>query len=198
MAVQRVRVFPDPELRRVSGEVTLPDESVQALVRDMFQIMGEEGGIGLAAPQVGVLKRVIVVSVEERGFERLALINPVIVFSSRETVVFDEGCLSIPGVRADVERPSRVVVRGITKSGRLVEITAADLLARVLQHEIDHLDGILFIDRLKPEERQKVDRDLQVLARSVLKDPVHADPTSEGSALKGAALQAQPFRTASS
>jgi peptide deformylase len=198
MAVERVRVFPDPELRRVSEEVILPDESVRALVGDMFRIMGEEGGIGLAAPQVGVSKRVIVVSVEEKGFERLALINPVIVFSSRETVVFEEGCLSIPGVRADVERPSRVVVRGITRSGRLVEIDAADLLARVLQHEIDHLNGVLFIDRLKPEERQKAERDLQVLARSVLKDPVRADPTLEDSALKGVALRAQPFRTAPS
>jgi peptide deformylase len=174
MAVRKVRVFPDPELRRVSEEVIRPDESVQALVRDLFQVMREEGGIGLAAPQVGILRRVIVFSVEVKGFERMALIDPVVVSSSPETVFFEEGCLSIPGVRADVERPSRVVVTGVTRSGRLVEITAADLLARVLQHEIDHLNGVLFIDRLKPEERRKVERDLGV----------RADPTFQGPALQ--------------
>jgi peptide deformylase len=193
MAAGRIRVFPDPELRRISEEVTEPDESVQALVRDMFHVMQEEGGIGLAAPQVGVLRRVIVVSVEEKGFERLALINPVIVSSSPETVVLEEGCLSLPGVRADVERPSRVVVRGITRSGRLVEIAAADLLARVLQHEIDHLNGVLFIDRLKPEERQKVERDLGALMSPVLADPalagpVQKDPVRSDQALQGPAL----------
>ena len=156
-------MYPDPGLRLVSEEVDRPDEHIQALIRDMFEVMGEESGIGLAAPQLGVSKRVIVVSVQEKGFERMALINPVVVSSSKDTALFEEGCLSIPGVRADVERPSRVVVRATTRSGRFVEITAADLLARVLQHEIDHLNGVLFIDRLKPEERQKVEQDLIVL-----------------------------------
>jgi peptide deformylase len=194
MTQKRVRVFPDPVLRQVAKEVQLPDETTRALVSEMFDVMREEGGIGLAAPQVGVSARVIVVSVEENGFERLALINPVVVTASREKELFEEGCLSIPGVRADVERPSRVVVRGVTKSGKLVEISAGDLLARVLQHEIDHLNGVLFIDRLAGEERRKVERELGALQDSFRRGGARAGGAAPNTVPLGPAVEGLSFR----
>jgi peptide deformylase len=165
MEKPQVRHYPDPFLRQRSVELEEVDESVNELVADMFAAMEEERGIGLAAPQIGVAKRVVVVSLEEKNFSRLALINPVIVHLSDGTDVMEEGCLSVPGVNADVERPLEAVVRGNTKNGRMVEISAKGLLARVLQHEIDHLDGILFIDRLKPRERKGVEKELAELER---------------------------------
>jgi len=133
---------------------------MKSLIRDMFDTVDEASGIGLAAPQVGVSKRVIVVSLKEKGFERIALINPVIERMSVEKETIEEGCISIPGIRADVERPVSVIVRGITRSGRMVEIDARDLLARVFQHEIDHLNGTLFIDRLSAQERERIEPEL--------------------------------------
>ena len=165
MAKRTIKRYPDPFLRKRSEEVNEIDDSLQELISDMFSAMEEERGIGLAAPQVGVAKRVIVISVEDRKFSRLALINPVIVHLSGETDVTEEGCLSLPGVNADVERSIEAVVRGTTKNGRLVEISAKGLLARALQHEIDHLDGILFIDRLNPKERKSISKELEELDR---------------------------------
>jgi peptide deformylase len=163
MENRRVRHYPDPFLRLQSEEVGEVDDSLQDLIQDMFSAMEEERGIGLAAPQIGVSKRVVVVSVEDKNFGRLALINPVIVHLSSDKDVMEEGCLSVPGVNADVERPVEAVVRGTTKNGRLVEISAQGMLARVLQHEIDHLDGVLFIDRLSPKERKRIDKELAEL-----------------------------------
>jgi len=160
MENRRVRHYPDPFLRLRSEEVGEVDDSLQDLIQDMFSVMEEERGIGLAAPQIGVSKRVIVVSIEEKNFSRLALINPVILHLSSDKDVMEEGCLSVPGVNADVERPVEAVVRGTTKNGRLVEISAQGLLARAIQHEIDHLDGVLFIDRLDSKERKRIDKEL--------------------------------------
>ena len=103
--------------------------------------------------------------INEKKFERLALINPVIESSSMETGIMEEGCLSVPGVNAAVERPQNVIVKSLTRSGRLIEISAENLLARVLQHEIDHLDGILFIDRLNSQERKRVEDDIEALRK---------------------------------
>jgi peptide deformylase len=165
MANRTIKRYPDPFLRKQSEEVSEIDDSLQELISDMFSAMGEERGIGLAAPQIGVSKRVIVISIEDRKFNRLALINPVIVNLSNETDVMEEGCLSLPGVNADVERSTEAVVRATTKNGRVVEISAKGLLARALQHEIDHLDGILFIDRLNPKERKSIAEELEELDR---------------------------------
>jgi peptide deformylase len=165
MEKPQIRHYPDPFLKQRSVEVEEFDESINDLTADMFSAMEEERGIGLAAPQIGIAKRVVVVSVDEKNFSRLALINPVIVYRSEETDVMEEGCLSVPGVNADVERPLETVVQGVTRNGRTVEISAKGLLARVLLHEIDHLDGILFIDRLKPRERKSVEKELEQLER---------------------------------
>ena len=163
MSNYTIKIYPDPVLRKISDEVHEINESTRALIKDMFEIMEEEGGIGLAAPQVGISKRIIVLSLKEKNFEKMALINPVIVSSSKETAFMEEGCLSIPGINADVQRSTKLIARGLTRSGRMVEITASNLLTRVLLHEIDHLDGVLFIDRLSDKEKKKVEGDLQTL-----------------------------------
>ncbi len=163
MAERNMIVYPDPVLKMVSEEVTEIDEETLELIKEMFEAMDEEDGIGLAAPQLGVLKRILVVSIKEKNFERLAVINPVISFFSEETVVMEEGCLSIPGINMDVRIPAMIILRGLTRSGRLVEINASGLLARVMQHEIDHLDGVLFIDRLK--DKKAIEADLRILSK---------------------------------
>jgi len=163
MSKYTIKIYPDPVLRKISDEVHEINESTRALIKDMFEIMEEEGGIGLAAPQVGISKRIIVLSLKEKNFEKMALINPVIVSSSKETAFMEEGCLSIPGINADVQRSTKLIARGLTRSGKMVEITASNLLTRVLLHEIDHLDGVLFIDRLSDKEKKKVEGDLQTL-----------------------------------
>jgi len=167
--------YPDPRLRKKADEVINIDREIEDLIKAMFRIMKDEDGIGLAAPQVGVSKRVIAVSLESKGFERLALINPVIQWLSKEKDFVEEGCLSVPGVRAEVERSVDAVVKGMVKSGRLVEITAHGLLARVLQHEIDHLDGVLFIDRLSEEERRRVVGELSSLEKQY--SPLSINPS---------------------
>ncbi len=165
MKVEDIVRYPNPFLRKNAEQVEEIDENTRALIKDMFAIMEEAGGIGLAAPQVGVSKRVITISLNEKKFNRLALVNPVIEYSSNEREVMEEGCLSIPGVNADVSRPVRVVVKGTTRTGRVVEITAEHLLARVLQHEIDHLNGVLFIDRVNEREKSRIQEDLQALQK---------------------------------
>ena len=163
MVRQDIKIYPDPVLRKNSEAVKKVDDNTLALIKDMFEIMKEAGGIGLAAPQLGISKRIIVLSLNEKGFDRLALIDPVIEFFSKETVFMEEGCLSLPEINAKVERSFKVIVKGITRSGRLVEINGENLLARVLQHEIDHLNSVLFIDRLGSQEKKRVENDLEAL-----------------------------------
>ena len=166
MAVRAVRKFPDPFLRMRAEEVSEVDDGIHAVVEDMFDTMEDETGVGLAAPQIGISKRIIVVSIDEKGFEHLALINPVITYSAEEQVTSEEGCLSVPGINADVIRPVRVTVQGVTRNGRTVEITASGMLARVLQHEIDHLNGVLFIDRLTEKEKKRIKSELDDIERA--------------------------------
>lgn len=129
---------------------------IRKLIEDMFETMDAAHGIGLAANQVGVAKRVLVTNVPEEKdvFVRTALVNPEIVSFATETELFEEGCLSIPHVRAEVDRPSGVHVRGLDGRGRKVEIRAEGLYARCLQHEIDHLNGTLFIDHAGISEKK--------------------------------------------
>jgi peptide deformylase len=142
-------MYPDPVLLARAAPVTQVTDAVRELVRDMFETMADAQGIGLAAPQVGVSRRVIVVDVSpvEKDRPPFALVNPEIV-AHRGLVEGKEGCLSIPGVEGFVSRYEFVVVRGRNERGEPVRIEAAGLLARALQHEIDHLDGVLFIDRI--------------------------------------------------
>ncbi|HET6762565.1 MAG TPA: peptide deformylase, partial [Longimicrobiaceae bacterium] len=143
-------------LRQKAVEVPSPGPELDRLIADMFETMYDAGGIGLAAPQVGLSQRLIVVDVKEEGTTPFALLDPRVVESGAELEKMEEGCLSIPGVSGVVERPYRVVVEGTDPAGKPVRIEGDEMLGRCLQHEIDHLDGILFIDRLSPLKRNMV------------------------------------------
>ncbi len=153
--IREIRLLGDPVLRRSADPVPEVDDEVRALVDDLLETMYDADGVGLAAPQVGVSVRVIVVDTrEEEGREALALINPRVAEASADTDKAEEGCLSIPGVADIVERPARVVVEGLDPAGAPVRLEAEGLLARALQHEVDHLDGVLFLDRLSALKRK--------------------------------------------
>jgi peptide deformylase len=154
-----LRIFGDPVLRQRAREVDVLDGGLAHLVEVMTQTMYDEHGVGLAAPQIGIQQRLYTYDI---GDGPRALINPEIVESSGESV-FEEGCLSVPGVRFDVVRPQRVTVRGIDVDGNEVVVEDDDYLARVMQHEIDHLDGVLLLDRLEPTERKAAMRELRHL-----------------------------------
>jgi peptide deformylase len=154
MARLEVRILGDPVLRQKAAPVQTITEEQRQLIRDMFDTMYAEEGVGLAAPQVGVSERIIVVDPHEDETQPFALINPEILQASKETEKGEEGCLSIPGLRDLVERSKSVRVRGLSPDGELREFDAENLLARILQHEIDHVDGVLFIDRVSPLKRK--------------------------------------------
>lgn len=154
--IREIRLYGDPVLREMCRPVDAVDDEVRELIADLMETMYDADGIGLAAPQVGVPLRVFVYDVREDSTPG-ALINPEIV--SREGKVKDEeGCLSIPGLAELVERSERILVRGLDATGDPVEIEAEGLLSRCLQHENDHLDGVLFIDHLSPLKRQMLQR----------------------------------------
>ena len=153
MSVLDIRVLGDPILRQETKPVTEVTDDIRRLIADMFETMRAAKGIGLAAPQVGRRERVAVVDVEG-GKQPLGLVNPEIISISGPTEKSEEGCLSIPDVFGDVERPATVVVRALDENGQPIRIEATELLARCLQHEIDHLHGKLFIDYLSVLKRR--------------------------------------------
>jgi peptide deformylase len=154
MAVREVRLLGDPVLREKAAPVDAVTEAVRSLIADMFETMYAEDGVGLAAPQIGISERILVIDTREDGISPIALVNPVILEASEETEKAEEGCLSLPGLNDVVERSARVIVNGLDPDGRPRQIEAEGLLSRALQHEIDHIDGILFIDRVSPLKRQ--------------------------------------------
>ena len=156
MAVLKVRKYGDPLLRRRAAEINEVTPELHRTIADMVETMYDEAGIGLAAPQVGISLRLMVVGHDERREPR-ALINPVIVDRGGQ-VTAEEGCLSIPGVFAQVTRAEWVDIEAKDIDGQLVKIHGRGLLARVFQHEIDHLDGVLFIDHLDPVARDRIKR----------------------------------------
>ncbi len=145
-----IRKYPDPILRRKAREIEKIDDATRELAHQMVETLVARRGYGLAAPQVGVLKRLIIVDVED---DFHILVNPRILEESEERVLGIEGCLSIPGVEAEVERAPSVRVSALNLDGEPVELERSELVARVLQHEIDHLDGVLFIDHLSDAKR---------------------------------------------
>ena len=156
MALRRIELYGSKVLRRPADPVEDIDDEVRALVRDMFETMYDAKGIGLAAPQVGISRRIVVLDVEEESGESnpVALVNPRLASWTAKKDKQAEGCLSVPGVEGIVQRPVSVVVDGRDPEGQSVRLEAEGLFARALQHEIDHLDGVLFIDRLSPLKRQ--------------------------------------------
>ena len=149
-----VRLLGDPVLREKAAPVSELSEKHKQLIRDMFETMYAEEGVGLAAPQVGVSERIIVVDPQQDDLPAFALINPEILEMSKETEKGEEGCLSIPGLRDIVERAYKVTVRGTSETGETREMELLGLPARIIQHEVDHLDGIMFFDRLSPLKRK--------------------------------------------
>lgn len=146
-----VRTFGDPVLKTRAGKVKEFDEALIRLAEEMLVTMHEKEGVGLAANQVGRLKRVLVAATEE---DEYVLVNPVIEASSEETETLAEGCLSIPGIQVEVERPAAVTVAAQDAAGGDLRIEADGLLARIIQHEVDHLDGVLILDRTDRDSRK--------------------------------------------
>ena len=151
MAILEIKEYGEPILREKALPVKEITPEMLNLIKDMAETMYADSGVGLAAPQVGVSKRIILVDGEEDGL--IVLINPMIIKSEGE-VVEEEGCLSLPGIYSQVRRSSKVTVKALNENGDPIEITKEDLISRALQHEIDHLNGILFIDRIGRLERQ--------------------------------------------
>jgi len=160
VTILTLRTFGDPILRTKAQDVTTFDDDLRTLAADMLETMHAAPGVGLAAPQVGVSKRLIVFDSGKEG-ENGALCNADVAWASDETNEAEEGCLSLPGLYLPVVRATRVVVRGVDVHGAPAEIEAEGLYARILQHEIDHTNGILFIDRLTPELRKEAMRRLR-------------------------------------
>lgn len=155
MALQ-IKKFGDPVLKTRAAPVREFDETLQRLAEDMLTTMRQREGVGLAANQVGRLRRVLVAAVED---EEYAVVNPKIVRSSEETQIGAEGCLSIPGIQVEVERPTAVTISGRNPAGKPIWMEATGLLARVIQHEVDHLNGVLILDRTDRESRKSALRE---------------------------------------
>ena len=154
LALAQIRQYPDPVLRLEAQEVTEFDGDLEQLVERMMRLMQDARGVGLAANQVGVLRRVFVIQAEDEEEPR-ALVNPSIVERSDESDVDDEGCLSMQGVVVSVERPLRVRLEASDENGNPVTLELEGLPARVAQHELDHLDGVLILDRTTPDDRRE-------------------------------------------
>jgi len=153
--IRRILTYPDPELKKRSVPVTIINEKIKELVRDMAETMYDAPGVGLAAPQIGVHQRVIVIDVspKDEAPHLIVAINPVIIHSEGETYE-EEGCLSVPKYGANVRRHASVVVKALNLEGEETTCRAEGLLAIAFQHEIDHLDGILFVDHLSPLKKE--------------------------------------------
>ena len=158
MAKREILILPDERLRAVADPIAAVDDSVKQLAKDMLETMYAAPGIGLAAPQIGELKRIVVMDLAKEGEtpDPIVMINPEILKYSEETVTTEEGCLSIPEIYYDVERPADVTVRYTDLDGKIVERDASDRLAICIQHELDHLDGVLYIDYLSRLKRDRV------------------------------------------
>lgn len=164
MSVLQVLHFPDERLRTVAAPVKEVNKDIQRIVDDMFETMYAEEGIGLAATQVDIHQRIIVIDVSENREQQLVLINPELLEQSGETGI-EEGCLSIPEQRALIPRAERVKIRALNRDGEPYELETDGLLAICIQHEMDHLMGKLFVDYLSPLKRQRIRQKLEKLAR---------------------------------
>ena len=156
MALLSILRYPDPRLHKVAQPVSVIDDRLRALIDDMFETMYDAKGIGLAATQVDVHQRLIVIDVSEERDQRLVLINPELVWTSDERVKGDEGCLSVPGIYDGVERAERVKVHALDEQGQAREIEADGLLAVCIQHEMDHLMGKVFVEYLSPLKQGRI------------------------------------------
>lgn len=169
MSILNILRYPDPRLHKVAKPVTVFDEKLKQLVADMAETMYDAPGVGLAASQVDVHEQLVVIDVSETNNQLQVFINPEIIWSSEERKVYDEGCLSVPGIYDDVERPSEVKVRALDIEGKPFELHADGLLAVCIQHEMDHLKGKVFVEYLSPLKRNRIKAKLQKEEREMSK-----------------------------
>ena len=158
MAKKKILVIPDPILRKISEPISVVNSETKKLMDDMLETMYAAPGIGLAAIQIGILKRLVVIDISKETEKRqpIFLVNPEIIYRSKETSVYEEGCLSLPGQFAEVERPAECSIKYVDYFGKEKELKANGLLATCIQHEIDHLNGILFIDYLSKLKKDMI------------------------------------------
>ena len=178
MAIRTILTAPDPRLKKKSKPVASVDAGVRQLMDDMLETMYDAPGIGLAAPQVGELRRVIVLDIDREEVKTgpLFMANPEIIEASDEDLTYEEGCLSVPEHYSDVVRPARVTVRYLDRDGATREIACEGLLATCVQHEIDHLDGILFIDHISSLKRSMILRKLLKARKEQERDEAEGKP----------------------
>ena len=162
MAIRPIITAPDPRLKVVSEPVESVDDEIRALIDDMFETMYDAPGIGLAAIQVGVSKRIVVMDIadSESPPEPRCFINPEVVWTSEDVTTYEEGCLSVPDYYAEVDRPAQARVKFLDREGNAQEVEADGLLATCIQHEIDHLNGVLFVDHISSVRRSIILRKL--------------------------------------
>ena len=170
MSILNILRFPDPRLHKIAKPVTVFDERLKTLVADMAQTMYDAPGVGLAASQVDVHEQVVVIDTSETCNELRVFINPEITWSSPELQVYDEGCLSVPGIYDGVERPAEVKVRALDEHGKEFEVHATGLLAVCIQHEMDHLKGKVFVEYLSPLKRNRIKAKMQKEERAAQKN----------------------------
>ncbi|NGM86648.1 peptide deformylase [Parapusillimonas sp. SGNA-6] len=169
MALLPILRYPDPRLHKVAKPVEVVDDRIRQLVRDMAETMYDAPGVGLAATQVDVHERVVVIDVSEEGNDLRVLINPEITWKSEETQVYEEGCLSVPGVYDEVQRSARVHVRALNEQGEPYEFDAEGLLAVCVQHELDHLLGKVFVEYLSMLKQSRIKTRLRKQEREAIK-----------------------------
>ena len=165
MAVLKILIFPDQRLRTIAKEILVIDDEVKALASNLLETMYEGKGIGLSATQANIHKRILVVDVSEEKDSPLILINPKIEVLNEEEKVSSEGCLSVPGFFEEVSRPSEISITALNLEGEKFTIVATNLLAVAVQHEMDHLDGKIFLDFLSNLKRQRIKRKLLKISR---------------------------------
>lgn len=165
MAILTILEFPDPKLRTKATPVEVVDDTIRQLIDDMLETMYDANGIGLAATQVDVHKRIVVMDVSEQRDSPLVFINPEIEVLASDTQPYDEGCLSVPGFYETVERPEKITVRALDREGNSFEMQPDGLMAVCIQHELDHLEGKLFVDYLSPFKRKRIRQKLEKLHR---------------------------------
>ncbi|QJD99353.1 peptide deformylase [Massilia forsythiae] len=170
MALLNILRYPDPRLHKVAKPVTEFGPRIDKLVADMADTMYDAPGVGLAATQIDVHERLVVIDITETKDDLMVFVNPEIVWASEEKQVYDEGCLSVPGVYDGVERPARVKVRALDQKGQPFEVEADGLLAVCIQHEMDHLMGKVFVEYLSPLKRNRIKTKLMKEGRGMQRD----------------------------
>lgn len=165
MAILDVLRFPDPRLRTKALPVKEVNDDIRKIVADMFDTMYAEKGVGLAATQVNIHQRIVVIDVSENKEQAYVLINPEIIDKSADTMINEEGCLSVPSCYAKVDRHTHVTVKALDEHGKEFELDGDELLAICIQHELDHLNGVLFVDYLSPLKRKRIQTKLEKEAR---------------------------------